>query len=194
MQDLGEEFMMFLGMCITEWANVEDEVFEIFHAVLSTDHRRTAILFYNVPTLESRLNLCSELLTTIFPQPVKKNGGHKNADHKAWDKLLAAIKDAMKTRNRLAHSPVAPFLASGQNWLKAIARGEAIRFRLYTPLPKKNRQKHAGEGPIELGDLKVHLATVAELVGQLQRFRLALRAHILKLPQPKPQPSQGHNP
>lgn len=180
MQNLGEEFMMFLGMCITEWAHIDDHVFEAFLAILDADYRRTAILFYNIPTLDSRLDTCSELLTTVFPEV--KTGEHQHKDQEAWCDLVKATKDAMKTRNRLAHSPVAPFLASGNNWLKAISQGEAIQFRLYTPLPKKNRKKHAKEGSIDLADLKAHLATVAELSGRFQRWQDALRVQLAKLP------------
>ena len=186
--------MMFLGMCITEWANIEAEIFEIFNSVLGTDLRHSAILFYSTPTLETRLALCTELLATVFPSPEKKDGGHKHRDHKTWDSLLVAIRKEMPIRNRLAHSPVAPYIQDkATNWYEYFSLGRAINFRLYTPLEKKHRSRHASDAPIELEDLKRHLKAVAGLVGELQRFRLALREHTAKL-RLRPQPSQDRNP
>jgi hypothetical protein len=188
LDDLGQEFMTYIGMCITEWASVEDEIFEVFQKVLGTSHKHTAILFYSAPTLESRLTLCSELLTTVFPQPPKKDGGHIHADQKAWERLCEDMRAEMKIRNRLAHSPVMPYLRSGQNWLRAVARGEAIAFRLYTPLQKKNRARHAKEEPLEIGALKVHLANVAILATAVREWRRVLPAHIATLPRQVSEP------
>jgi hypothetical protein len=191
MDDLGQEFMTYIGMCITEWSSVEDEIFETFQSVLGTDHDHTAILFYSAPSLETRLVLCSELLATIFPKPSRKSGGHIHDDLRAWERLCESMRVEMKIRNRLAHSPVMPYLRSGQNWLRAISRGEEIAFRLYTPLQKKNRARHAKEEPLEIGALKAHLANVAILAAGLQVWRRALPEHIAKRRPPKSRPKSG---
>ena len=65
MQEMGEEFMMFLCMCITEWSNVETNLFDICKAILKTTQEHTAIIYYRTPTLDSRLELTTEIVGTV---------------------------------------------------------------------------------------------------------------------------------
>jgi hypothetical protein len=80
----GPEFYMYVGYCITAWAKVEEELFDICVDLLGSKLERAAIVYYRLPSLSVRLGLVDELVASALPQRTKKNGGHDHPDLKAW--------------------------------------------------------------------------------------------------------------
>jgi hypothetical protein len=171
---------MFLGMCITEWSNVEIHLFDICKAILKTTQEHTAIIYYRTPTLDSRLELTTEIVGTVL-QLKADNGQHVHDDASQWNKLSQRIKDVFPIRNQLAHSPVGPTLVDENgNFLRAVTDGERYRFISYPSHQEKARPK-TNKKPLKLSDLKNHLATTANLHTDVGMFLHAtLPKHIPK--------------
>jgi hypothetical protein len=172
-QEMGDEFMRFLGMCITEWAQIEEELFESCHAILRTKKEHTAIIYYRTPTLASRLELVSELITTVFPLP--KSGDHPSLERRTWKEIHDDFERLLPERNLLAHSPVGPTITNTNgDWLND------IRYESYTHRNERMRGKSA-KGPMTLEDLRKHISSLVSLWSRLRTFRHALPAHVAKL-------------
>lgn len=162
------EFMTVLGISITQWARVEDQLFKLCRDILGTTTDHTAIVYYRTPSLEGRISLADELIDTIFPPP--ESGKHRHDDYKCWELIKAAMKAEMPIRNRLAHSPVSleidtegrkPLSLESQQHPHEAARGKGVK------------------PPITISDIKDHLGRVRPLALQLGEFRnQRLRGHI----------------
>jgi hypothetical protein len=170
-QEIGDEFMRFLGMCITEWAQIEEELFEICHAILRTRKEHTAIIYYRTPTLDSRLELAEELVTTMFPKP--ESGAHPSPERRIWKDIYDEVKNLLPKRNQLAHSPVGPTITDiNGDWLTD------VKYESYPHPHEKMRGKAKEKQPMELSDLKDHISSASLLWAHLRTFRLALPKHI----------------
>lgn len=182
MQELGEEFMMYVGMCITEWSRVEEEVFNICRDILKVGQEYMAIIYYRTPTLASRLELADELVATIIPKK-PESGKHTDIDALAWKRVFDAVKDAFSIRNQLAHSPVSPVMTlEDGTWLKDVAKSNVrYRFESY-PHPQEKARARTNKTALVLTDLQNHLALVASLHHELGMFRLrSLATRLAKL-------------
>lgn len=94
---------LMIGRCISEWANIEETLFDIFCMVLSTHTTLAAIVFYKTPTLDSRRTLMSELIEAHFPTTPGKPT-HKFL--KEWREISGQIEELLPYRNLMAHHPV----------------------------------------------------------------------------------------
>src|ERR1700690_2260787 len=94
-------FYAALGTALTNWADLEDILFRIVHAILECTRERAAIVFFRTPTLESRLTLTSDLIDSFFP----RHAPGEQPDHriKKWKEIAAEIRGQLPTRNNLAH-------------------------------------------------------------------------------------------
>lgn len=63
-----EEFLMWIGTCITAWAKVEEQLFGICEHCLGARTDRAAIVYYRTPTIDSRVLLVDELVRTVLPK------------------------------------------------------------------------------------------------------------------------------
>jgi hypothetical protein len=105
-QELGDEFFLMIGNCITQWAHVQDEIFEICRQCLGCSRQNAAIVYYRTPTIDARMSLADELVALALPTRLRKSGGHDHPDLKKWKKIRDQF-DALTTpRNQLAHHPV----------------------------------------------------------------------------------------
>jgi hypothetical protein len=104
------EFYYFVGVAVTDWAHIDQELFRICADILKSDGQHVAIVFYRTPTLSARLNLVDELIHTIFPKPTRKSGAHPSESEKIWNKLYNDINEVLSVRNQLAHSPSGPLI------------------------------------------------------------------------------------
>ena len=59
---ISDEFNKAIGQCITQWALVEEELFQICWRVLQCALEHAAIIYYRTPNLDARLSLASELV------------------------------------------------------------------------------------------------------------------------------------
>jgi hypothetical protein len=73
-------FLMYVGYCITTWADVEEKLFKIFWRATNCPKKQAAIIYYRTPTLDARLSLTDELVKHALPKPEKKSGGHPHRD------------------------------------------------------------------------------------------------------------------
>lgn len=101
------EFYRHIGIAITEWAFLEDELFHICASILKAAQHHTAIIYYRTPTLDGRLSLVDELASTVFPNPERNSGGHPHEAAKLWKEIAKSIRDGLAIRRQLAHSPCA---------------------------------------------------------------------------------------
>ena len=106
-QELGDEFHMHIGYCVAAWARIEDELFRICRACLKCPAEQVAIVYYRTPTIDARIQLLDELLSTVFPKPARISGGHRHEAIKRWEKISGKLTELLRMRNRLAHHPVA---------------------------------------------------------------------------------------
>src|SRR2546421_3776939 len=80
------EFYMYVGLCITAWAKVDEELFDILVDVLGTTRQLGSIIYYRITMLSGRLALVDELTLSVLPKSEKKNGGHHHALVVEWTK------------------------------------------------------------------------------------------------------------
>ncbi len=99
------EFYQWVGQCITEWANVERQLFRLCNFALGAGPERTAIIYYRTPTLDSRLDLVEELIRTKLPRRIKADGSHDHPLVIEWKTIIKDVKDLLQTRNLIAHHP-----------------------------------------------------------------------------------------
>jgi hypothetical protein len=103
---LDDEFLKWIGISITAWAEVEVHLFEICKRCLGTRNDRAAIVYYRTPSINSRLELVDELVRTVLPKSEQKSGSHPHPDVKEWGVLRKDIGKLLRTRNRIAHHPI----------------------------------------------------------------------------------------
>jgi hypothetical protein len=92
MQELGNEFLLTIGNCITEWAAIEEQLFEICLMCLACPRDRAAIVYYRTPSIDARLHLADELVKAALPKRVRKDGGHDRPDVDHWRTIYEDFK------------------------------------------------------------------------------------------------------
>jgi hypothetical protein len=100
-----KEFYEAIGRAITEWAHVEAQLFEIFHASVGGKRHVSLSAYYAALSLQVKLQMTTDALTArLNHEPT--NPGFQIIEHplvKKWDKLDSKIDKASKKRNQLAH-------------------------------------------------------------------------------------------
>jgi hypothetical protein len=173
-----QELFASLGRAITDWANLEDELFEITASILGSSRHRTAIVFYRTPTLESRTTLTSDLVESLWPS--LEPGGHPAPLLKEWKTLQADIKSLLPVRNSLAHHQVAPVVS-----VYTSDGGKNLTFQARQASHKSNTQRLRKPddhlGVLGIKEITAHIQAVSEMINRLRNFRDALaelpRAH-----------------
>jgi hypothetical protein len=188
LQEIGDEFHLMIGECITQWASVEEELFQICRTCLGCSLERAAIVYYRTPTIASRLDLINELLTTVLPQRKPRSAEHiiPDPDTKLWNQISKDLGDLLKTRNRLAHHPVTvrPSLLNKRCGRAASSATRIVICGLCQPT-ERTRKKSSDLKPLLLNDLKKHLASASIIHSRLHRFFYEeLQRHLPESPQP----------
>jgi hypothetical protein len=170
--DLSDEFHMWLGYCIANWAKVEDLLFQVFWHALQSPLPPASIVYYRTPTLAARLGLTDELIKRVLPPPEreKSKGGHDHPSVKEWISICNDVRDLLAIRSRLAHHRV-----SVRDELFSIGEddggfSELLGTRwaeVHMSDAEILRSGKRNEGVLKLGDLKVHRADT-----ELIRLRL----------------------
>lgn len=168
-QKMGEQFMMLLGMCITDWAHIEEELFAICRAVLQTSPERTSIVYFRTPSISARIELVDELIFTVLSD---RSAAKDNRDVKEWTKLKRDIQSELSVRNRLAHSPAGPVLMGPiGNWHEYFSAGEKIRYESYAIPSETMRSRTKKKSALSADDLETYLKKLAHLNIRLRDFR-----------------------
>lgn len=103
-----QEFFQRVGQCITQWSEIENELFRLCHLSLRCTLRRAAIVYYRTPSIEGRIALTDELIKSLLPQRDKIDGGHDHPSVKEWNNIISEIRSLLPQRNMIAHSPIQP--------------------------------------------------------------------------------------
>jgi hypothetical protein len=166
-----DDFHMMIGYCVAEWANVDDELFRIFHNCVGP-LEQSAIIYYRTPTLNARLGFTDEIVQSVLPKRPKKSGGHYHLSVKAWKDAIQGFCKLLGTRRRIAHQPIS--VRHGPSWPLSLdlswILGPPSWFEIYVG---QHEQLRSGGDlpPLKVDDLKEHLTDVAALRIRLQQVR-----------------------
>jgi hypothetical protein len=183
----GDEFYSLLGQCIAEWANVDDELFRIFRDCVGP-YNQCAIIYYRQPGLDIRFGLTDEIVRSVFPPPVRKNGGHPHQGVKAWAIAIKGYDKLLSERRRIAHHPVQLTISLKKQRDKPTYIGTyplaypppRSWYEIYVGQHEKLRENSSKLKPMGLGELRNHLIEVKNLRGRLLIF---FHDTLTKLPQ-----------
>jgi hypothetical protein len=112
------EFHMYVGLCITAWAKVEEQLFRMCARCLGTSDELAAIVYYRTPNMDTRLKLVDELLRAVLPKRKRKSGGHDHPDVKKWNTLRSNLEDLLGRGavSRIILLQPATTLAAAESW------------------------------------------------------------------------------
>jgi hypothetical protein len=163
-------FYASLGECITAWAAIERELFELFHRALGVEHswsskhrknpdrEKSALLFWTFPTFGMRLSYTSMLVTHCL----KTADGSKTKPQKHWKKLCEDVDELHSFRNKLAHQPITKDRVIDHD------HGTVVFWAKEMIIPNKLDKKKKSFKPIEQADLDAHLISVASICEKLK--------------------------
>ncbi len=192
-QKIADKFYMEVGECVTAWAEVEEELFRIFHYCVGP-LKQSAIIYYRTPGLEARFALADEIVRSILPS--KQPGDHDHPSVKAWIAAKGDYQALLAFRRRVAHQPVK--FRGGDDILSVsdiLAERDILSF--YAPPwleiavseHEALREKGSIE-PITAEHLLEHKVSVVKLGERLNRFYSdVLTKHPGGLSPPVPPPS-----
>jgi hypothetical protein len=172
-----KEFFWLLGIGMTMWAQLEEQLFGICAQVLKAAKHHAAIVYYRTPSLDARVTLVDELVKTIFPE--RKPGAHSHVSEKVWKDLVTDIKKELPIRNQLAHSPAA---SHGGRFVPPDGGPPEFRswFASYISPTERLRGRHKGPEYLKRGDVRKHVNRVAELTKRLRNIREGALSKLLK--------------
>jgi hypothetical protein len=162
-----DRFFAAIGQAISEWANVEIELFYLSKIAIGCAEKYAAIVFYRTPTMESRLALTGDVIEATYP-PIAA-GAHHHPEIVAWRALIKDIRDGMEMRNRLAHHHVGFVLdvwekGTGGKIVSYVRQGVYI-----SPTERPDRKQK--DKIIEPKDVELHIAEIGKLINRLRDFR-----------------------
>lgn len=165
--DTTQEFYHWVGRCITVWASIDEELFEIFAECMGP-RVQSAIVYYRTVTLGARLGLTGAIVQSCFPR-MRKNGGHDAKSLIVWREIRDVVDGLLVTRNRLAHQ---------QTYISLTEPDEgdpgAPSYAIYEIQMSEAEMMKAGEAPkpLSVTDLKAHYREVASARQDLSDFFL----------------------
>ena len=165
--DKVNEFLMWIGHCITAWAKFEEHLFSVCRACLGARLDRAAIVYYRTPALDSRIKLVHELVCTVLPKPPKKSGAHPHPDLKQWNDLRNEITDLLAIRRRIAHHPVRATSAIEE---KDQALFERTWLEIYMSENERLRSDSKDTEPLKYDDLVNHVTSVHDVTRRTSQF------------------------
>ena len=183
-----DRFHMMIGRCIASWADVDDVLFQIFHACARGNLKQIAILYFRIGGLDGRIVTTGELVRSALPERDPPDGGHHHADVVTWKKLEKRVKEQLPVRRRIAHYPVQQ---PSRPWSSAFsdAFGPLRPHSIDASKHEKLRGKESNNKPQTIEDLENHLKAVREIRDDLMTFLSdRLPNHVAEPVQPDPQP------
>jgi hypothetical protein len=166
------EFFYTVGVALTDWAQIDEQLFRLCGVVLKSADRHVAIVYYRTPTLRARVELVDELVRSTFPKPTRKSGDHASGNEKKWKDLKTDIIDALEIRNQLAHSPASPMAEFSKPPYDT--RSPVMTdtwWASYESGTQRMRGKSPAKRDLKVDDVKTHLATVSNLYMRLCNLR-----------------------
>jgi hypothetical protein len=159
------EFYQWVGQCITEWANVEHQLFRLCNFALGAGPECAAIIYYRTPTLARRLELVEELIQTKLPRRRKADGGHDHLLVTEWTTIIKNVKALLQTRNFIAHQPHKPehWIWIDEDSVEATSWVEIYR-NFHERMTKKSKKS------IMAYSLPSHHAQLLKVIADLSKF------------------------
>src|SRR6266478_5137133 len=76
------DFLMWVGYCITTWADVEEKLFDVVWKCLQCPKEQAAIIYFRTPGLDARVTLADELVKNILPTRAAPDAKVSSASHR----------------------------------------------------------------------------------------------------------------
>ncbi len=168
---------LMIGRCISEWAAIEETLFDIFCIVLGTEAVLASVVFYKTPTLDGRITLTNDLIDAIFPT---RAGGKPHPLVKEWKAIRQCHVDIVPYRNLMAHHPVDE-VGSGSfqiSDLRSVYDLYGLSFHPRTfkvETSKSDQLRKRTVRSISDSEMSRYLPKVQALHGRLEAFRLSLQ-------------------
>jgi hypothetical protein len=175
MQEMGDEFYLLMGNCISGWATVEEYLFKVCWACLGCSKQQAAIVYYRTPTIEARRQLADELVKTVLPRKTPPSGGHDHEDVKVWNAIQKEIEELLPTRNRIAHQPMGPHMEFDSD-------ARELWFEIYMSDHEQARKDQSVAG-LRKEDLQAHIMAVWLLKDRLAAFYIETVPTYVKRPE-----------
>jgi hypothetical protein len=154
-------FLRAVGLCITQWAFVDRQLFRLFRFGIGAPTHRAAIVYYGQQSLGRRLNQVDDLLRSAFEHP----DNEKILEE--WQRLKGGMNELLPLRNIIAHQPVRRL---GTSDGKKAVYIYGIYLEPYQRVLKKNAKGWGGKNAIETDDLIKHSVEVVTLEDNLKAF------------------------
>ena len=154
-------FLRAVGLCITQWAFVDRQLFHLFRFGIDASTHRAAIVYYGQQSLGRRLSLVDELLKSAFEHPDDKTLLDE------WQRLKGRMNELLPLRNIIAHQPVRRL---GTSDGKKAVYLYGIYLEPYQRFLKKNAKGWRGKDAFETDDLIKHSIEVVTLEDDLKVF------------------------
>jgi len=162
----GDEFYTMIGQCITEWAAVDDALFDIFQDCMGP-REQSAIIYFRIQSLATRLSLTDEIVMSVLPKPErpKSQGGHDHPSVKAWKTAKGDFDELLSVRSHIAHHPVGIGLEPSGGIMPP-----KTWYELSASSKERLRERQSDLKPLRVEDLRDHLGKIIALKGRLADF------------------------
>jgi hypothetical protein len=188
MQKAGDEFHMMMGYCISQWAHIDELLFQIFQSCVGPI-KQCAIIYYRQPGIEIRQGLVDEIVLATLP--AHKSGKHPHSALKAWKKFKSEWSDLISVRRRIAHHGV---------WIRSGTMNVTLgtqtlgtipvptSFALYANHHERMRGRKSDQDVLTIKELKKHYKDMKALREQIHNFIYGhLKPYLLESSRQSPQ-------
>jgi hypothetical protein len=145
------EFLQALGLCVSQWAFVDRQLFRLFRFCLQTATHRAAVVYYSQRTLGQHVRAVDQLLKESLTPT------HYETD---WRPLRGRFEELIAVRNIFAHQPTRR-LHTAKNGKPVYEY--AIHIEPYERLLNRKLRGLKDKDHIDVDDLKKHAEAVHEL-------------------------------
>jgi hypothetical protein len=158
-EEAEKRFLHALGLCVSQWAFVDRQLFRLFRLGLQAATHRAAVIYYSQRTLSQRLQFVDRLMRqNLSPDDYKSN----------WKPLLKRFDELVPVRNIFVHHPTRR-LHTARDGKPVYEYGihiEPYERLLGRGLPKPMKDKDH----LDVGDLVDHAEAVNALEDGLKAF------------------------
>jgi hypothetical protein len=154
-------FLRAVGLCITQWAFIDRQLFRLFKQGVGAPTQRAAIVYYDQYSISTHLRQVDELLERLL-----EGDDHKEL-RKWWKEIREKLYDLLPTRNVIAHQPVRRV---GTSDGKRPVYIYGIHLEPYRRFLKKHLKGLKGKDALTTEDLIAHSEAVDKLWFELANF------------------------
>lgn len=159
------QFLEAIGLCVTQWAFVDRQLFRLFNFGLGSKRSRSAAIYYRQNSLDQRL----KLVTNVFEHALSDE-----QNKTLWNPTVKAIEKLIPTRNIIAHHPAK---RTGTSIAEKAVYIYAIHIEPYELVLNKKYPGLQGKNELQLADLNSHAAQVGKIEKNLVELVEKLLPH-----------------